>query len=300
MYFCVFSFNRGQLLKNCVESIELCAIEPKVIIFDDNSNDSETITILESLKKKYKIVQPDHSSFHMNKCGGLYNNMQMSLDYIPDNEFVCFVQDDSQLVRKLDKSDLDNIELFFNKNPNSTFLNFSFLKGKVRKREETFTLFNDESNCYFKEDANQSAGVYFSAICIAKVDNLKSKNWQFLPREKYNNTQAKSLYGAMGFLKNPFLMQLPSAPAYRGKTKTLGLSLGESYNECGFHPVNIMSPTESKNFINRSPETLPIAEDFLSLKYKELRKPWAINPFQGTKICKPLHKAELIIRNLFK
>ncbi|TRX58158.1 hypothetical protein [Thalassomonas sp. M1454] len=301
MYFCVFSYNRGQLLKNCVESIERCAESPTIFIFDDNSQDPETLAILDEIKVKHKIIKPDLDNFHMHKCGGLYNNMQMAFDYIPDGELAFFAQDDSQLVRKILKKDIEDINNFFEVNPKSAFLNYTFLKGKLRSRDEESTYFDKDSNAYFRKDnAQQSAGIYFSAIAIAHIDRLKSNFWQFLSREKHNNSQAKDLFGKMGFIKNPFLMQLPSAPAYRGKTKTWGLKMAEDYNECGFHPLSYMSDTENDLFVNRSAKKLPVAEDFLKLKHKELRKPWAINPFQGTKFLKPLHKIELTVRNWFK
>lgn len=300
MYFCVFSYNRGQLLKNCIESIEQCADNPSILIFDDNSDDAATIDVLKKIELKHKVIKPNLDNFHMLKCGGLYNNMQMSLDYIPSGELVYFAQDDSQLVRQVTGQDIEDINRFFNTHPNSAFINYTFLKGKLRKRDQGSTYFDATSNAYLRRDTKQSAGVYFSAICIAHIDRLKAENWQFQSREKYNNTQAKEKFGQMGFLRNPFLMQLPSAPAYRGKTKTLGLRLGEKYNQCGFHPFKYMTEKEALNLKSRSSEVLPVAEDFIALKIKALRKPWAINPFQGTKLLKPLHKAELTIRNWFK
>lgn len=300
MYFCIFSFNRGQLLKNCVESIEQCVENPTILVVDDNSFDPETLKIIKEIEIKHKVIKPDIDNFHMLKCGGLYNNMQMALNYIPPGELAYFAQDDSQLVRKVSTQDIADINLFFNKNSDSAFLNYTFLKGKVRERDQISTYFDDESKSYFRKNTGQSAGVYFSAICIAHADRLKAKNWQFDARERNNNIQAKTLFGLMGFLKNPFLMQLPSAPAYRGKVKTLGLSLAEKHHKCGFHPFNLMSSKESEEFQNRKQEILPVAEDFLTLKNTELRKPWAISPFQDTKLLKPLHRIELTIRNWFK
>lgn len=297
MYFCVFSYNRGQLLKNCVESIEHCVENPKILIFDDNSHDKSTLKVLKEIAQKHQVIKPVLDNFHMHKCGGLYNNMQMSLNHIPQGELAYFIQDDSQVVRKITSQDIADIDTFFTQKPKAAFLHMTFLKEKMKKRDQSSTYFDESSQSYLRHETKQSAGVYFSAIAIAHIDRLKSANWCFEPREKLNNLKAKSLFGQMGFLKNPFLMHLPSAPAYRGKTKTLGLVLAEKKNQCGFHPFNMMTTTETTTLKERSVSILPVAEDFLTLKNQDLPKPWAINPFQGTKICKFLHKCELTIRN---
>ena len=300
MYFCVFSYNRGQLLKNCVDSIEQCVDNPKILVFDDNSHDDVTLQVLKEIEKKHQVIKPEQDNFHMHKCGGLYNNMQMSLNHIPQGELAYFVQDDSQIVRKIASQDIKDINTFFTHKPKAAFLHMTFLKEKMKKRDQGSTYFDESSQSYLRHGTKQSAGIYFSAIAIAHIDRLKNANWSFESREKLNNLKAKTLFGQMGFLKNPFLMHLPSAPAYRGKTKTLGLLLAEKKNQCGFHPFSMMSEKEVSHLINRDVSVFPIAENYLTLKHQELPKPWAINPFQGTKLYKNLHKAELTIRNFFK
>lgn len=300
MYFCIFSFNRGQLLKHCVESIEQCVDNPNVLVFDDHSNDEYTLEVLEEIKSKHQVIQPDPNAGQVFKCGGLYGNMQLSLSHIPAGELAFFVQDDTQLVRKVEREDIDDINRFFEKNPDSAFMQYAFLKGKMRNKVGPVTYFDETSNAYKREDTQASAGIFFSAISIGHADRLKAKNWEFEGREKDNNAKAKQVFGPMGFMKNPMLMYLPSAPAYRGKMKTLGHRLAEKKNQCGFHPFNLMTDDEISAMKSRDVNVLPFAEDFLSLQNQALPKPWVTNPFQGTKICKALHKTELTIRGWFK
>ncbi|MFD2165817.1 glycosyltransferase family A protein [Thalassotalea euphylliae] len=299
MYFCIFSFNRGQLLKNCVSSIELCVDKPNIIVFDDNSTDRETMAVLSEINEKHDVIVPKLDDQNAHKCGGLYNNMQLALDSMPEESLVCFVQDDTQFVRPIDQHDMDDIEHFFAHHQQSAFMQCAFLKGKARNRVNGYTYFDNVSGAYLRQDVKQSAGIYFSAVSIGHVGRLKAVDWTFKSREKDNNTQAKALFGPMGFMKNPFLMYLPSAPAYRGKMKTLGHKLAEKKNNCGFHPFNLMEDAQLAAFKARNPSTLPFAEDFLSLAFAELPKPWVTNPFQGTKILKALHKAELVVRKKF-
>ncbi|MDZ7641149.1 MAG: glycosyltransferase [Desulfurivibrio sp.] len=92
MLFCIFSYNRGNFLKNCVQSIESCSPDSKIAVFDDDSDDTETISVLRDLGEKHTVfTSTEHSSHHL---GGLYNNMQNALEYCQDEELVCFLQDD--------------------------------------------------------------------------------------------------------------------------------------------------------------------------------------------------------------
>lgn len=300
MYFCIFSFNRGQLLKNCVESIEQCVEQPTILVFDDNSSDPYTLEVLAEIKIKHQVICPELSDSNTFKCGGLHNNMQMSLNYIPKGELVCFAQDDTQLVRKVTQTDIDDINSFFSLSPDSAFMQYAFLKGKSRKRVNSCTYYDKATGVYKRHNTQQSAGIFYSDVCIAHTDRLKAVNWEFISSEKDTDTQAQATFGQMGFMVNPFLMYLPSAPAYRGKMKTFGHRLAEKKNDCGFHPFSLMSEQEINDMKSRALNILPFAEDFLTLKNKELKKPWVTNPFQGTKLLKPLHKVELTVRNWFK
>src|SRR5690606_21926670 len=50
MLFCIFSFNRGRFLQNCVDSIEQCAPGARIVVFDDSSYDEATKEVLEQLR----------------------------------------------------------------------------------------------------------------------------------------------------------------------------------------------------------------------------------------------------------
>lgn len=300
MYFCIFSFNRGQFLENCVKSIEHCVDAPKILIFDDNSNDADTLKLLSRLGEKYQVVQPEVSEALTYKCGGLYQNMQTSLSYIPEGEFVYFVQDDTQLVRKIDQQDIDDIHLFFETHPDAAFLHHAFVRQKNRAHNQKVTRFEQDSNSYIRDESHRSSGTYFSAISIGHTDRLKEKNWVFKPTEKENDLQAREKFSRMGLMKNPFVMWLPSVPCYRGKVKTFALAQAEKIQKCGFYPFDILTAEQNQTFIQRSPDILPVAEDFLTVSNADLKKPWITHPLQGLSFWKQLNKLELKWRKFFK
>ena len=53
LQFCVFSFNRGRFLEHCVRSIERCAPTAAVHIYDDASDDPDTLAALARLRPDY-------------------------------------------------------------------------------------------------------------------------------------------------------------------------------------------------------------------------------------------------------
>jgi len=69
MIFCVFSFNRGRFLENCVRSIEQCVPDASIIVFDDDSNDPATQEVLSDIDRNHQVLKPGNVSTH--KLGAL-------------------------------------------------------------------------------------------------------------------------------------------------------------------------------------------------------------------------------------
>ncbi len=297
MIFCVFSFNRGQFLQNCIQSLESGAAHSRIIVFDDDSDDPETIDILQDIKARHTLVQPGHSSQH--HLGGLYGNMQSALEYCRDEELVCYLQDDTQLVRPLTDDDISIINEAFNRLPRLGFLHQCFIKGINRTRDAQYN-YDQDSKLYFRAPTKRSAGRFFSALLIMKPDRLAQSGWRFKSSEPKNNQQAENLFQPMGYLFSPFAMWLPEVPAYRGKTKTLGLKLAERKRGCGYFPFREMTAREIKTMNDRPSSEIPFAEDFLNCIPKSPKKPWAYNPLTGTGWMKILNQLEIKARQIFR
>ena len=112
MNFCIFSYNRPLHLENCLQSIESLCPAAKVFIFDDNSQCKETQAILTAAKERHNVINttldtPD------NQHGGLYANMQLALKTLPEDELACFIQDDLQVVRPIEATDISDITQYF-------------------------------------------------------------------------------------------------------------------------------------------------------------------------------------------
>jgi hypothetical protein len=71
----VFSYNRGQLLANCLRSIERFSPETTVVVFDDRSDDPETLAALKTIAARgHEVIVNDNVST------GEYGNHNLNLD----------------------------------------------------------------------------------------------------------------------------------------------------------------------------------------------------------------------------
>lgn len=296
MIVCIFSFNRGQFLAHCVDSVERCAPNWKICVVDDDSNDPHTLEVLNQLRTKHLVINAKEVAGR--KHGGLYANMQTALETFASEELILFLQDDMQIVRPLRKEDEEFFRQYFQADTSAGFLQPCFLKGSTRERDWKTLKYNPESKLYVRENTDQSAGLHYSDILLASPVKLLATNWRFAESEPENDRQAARVFGKLGHLFAPFAMWLPEVPAYRGKRKTLALKIAEKRRQCGLYPFEYMSETEVKKLCERPASELPVAEDFLRNIKPDLEQPWVYYPLQGSRWLKKLNSLELAIRRL--
>src|SRR5690606_38958042 len=91
--------------------------------------DSETLSILTTLKSQVEIIFGNSGSGREMKTGGLYSNMNLALE-ISEREGVdevLFLQDDMQLVRRISDRETLEISTFFSENPRVIQLQTCFI-----------------------------------------------------------------------------------------------------------------------------------------------------------------------------
>ncbi|WP_404463777.1 glycosyltransferase family 2 protein [Vreelandella aquamarina] len=299
MIFFVFSYNRGPHLRNCIDSIERCAAKHTVIIYDDGSDDPETQHILADIEKRHEVKRPRKAG-EESQHGALYANMQRAIESVEENELICFLQDDTQLVREIDEHDIHFLEHYFNTFPNGGFLAPVFQKQITRQSTRDRFVFYPERGVYVCEHQSRKpvAGVYYSDISITRRDRLKEANWSFLANEFDNEQQAKQHFLEMGYLPAPFAMWLPNPPAYRNKQKSFTFRLAEIVNQAGFYPFNLMDSRATKALRERPTNSAPIAEDYLSVAADGLRTPWIYDPLRRYRLLRKLAKLEGLLSRL--
>ncbi|XGA80097.1 glycosyltransferase family 2 protein [Halomonas sp. CH40] len=297
MIFFVFSYNRGPHLRNCIESIEICAPDSQIIVYDDASNDPETRQVLNDIETRHDVRRRDDKGSE-NQHGALYTNMQRALDSVDGDELICFLQDDTQLVRRIEAEDIRLMENYFEKFPTAGFLAPVFQKAITRKRTlERFVYYPDRDVFVCEHSSRkQVAGVYYSDISITRSERLRKANWQFISGEFENEKQAKAHFLEMGYLRAPFAMWLPNPPAYRNKKKSFTFQLAEIINKAGFYPFNIMDAESTKKLRQHPTSKVPIAEDFLTVTDETLKSPWIYDPLRRYRFLRKLAKFEALLR----
>lgn len=272
-----------------------CAPGSTVTIWDDNSSDELTRKVLTSLASSHDVSvairQPAlDENGGRSKHGGLYNNLQSACSSAPENSLLCCIQDDMQLVRPITAEEIAHWQSLMDSGAHHGFIQPAFLKARSAE-----TVFVPEKNAYHINRQHRSAGAWYSDVFMASAKNLSGVDWQFKHRESQNEQQARQHFDQMLYLKNPFVAWLPGAPAWRGKRRTLAMRWAEKSRRCGFYPLTVMTPGEAEGFCQRSPDLLPLAESFLTLRHGELRKPWFYYPLQNKRGLKLLNKIELLL-----
>lgn len=297
--FFIFSYNRGPHLRNCVESVERCAKHSDIVIYDDASCDIETQDILKDLALRHEVrIMNDKMS--INQHGSLYSNMQHAIDSVKGDEIIFFLQDDTQLVRDIRSEDMDFIKHYFEAFPKTGFIAPVFQKQITRKKVLDKFLYNEDKDVYFceHESKKEVAGTYYSDISITTSKRLRDNNWKFFSGEYENEVQAKALFDKMGYTYAPLAMWLPNAPVYRNKKKSLAFRIAERINKSGLYPFCIMAEEEVERMCSRPVDQLPIAENHLSIKYKELREPWIFHPLRRSRLLRRLEKIETFFKRM--
>lgn len=296
LHFLVFSFNRGEFLQNCIESIVKCAPGCPVTVWDDNSTDAFTRDVLSGLPAlpgaAIDVRQPAlDAGGGRSKHGGLYNNLQNACSSVPDNSLICCIQDDMQLVRPINADEIAEWQSLLDSGVHKGFLQPAFLKAVSAQ-----TVFVPDKNAYHINRQHRSAGAWYSDVFMTSTRLLLQAGWQFKTREAQNEQQARQCFDQMLYLKNPFVAWLPGAPAWRGKRRTLAMRWAEKSRRCGFYPLSIMASDQANTFCQRRHELLPLAESYLALRDNTLAKPWFYYPLQDKRGLKLLNKIELLLR----
>ena len=289
LHFLVFSFNRGDFLQNCVESIQHCAPHADITIWDDNSDDSLTLKVLERLSASVEIKQPDHQAEAFSQLhGGLYGNMQSAIETLSGNPLICTIQDDMQVVRPVSGAEVSHWQALYNDK------NFDglFQPGFIKRAKEAIR-YIPEWEGYHIDRIHRSAGAYYSDLFLTQRDLLKKVSWHFYGNEADNEQQARQHFSKMVFMKNPFIAWLPGVPAWRGRKRTWALRFAERQRKCGLYPFKIMNEDSTKQFCERPNSDIPMAENHLEFSGPSLPTPWFYHPLQRRNILRQINKLEL-------
>lgn len=259
----VFSYNRGHFLRNCLESIMVCAPMFPTVIFDDTSSDAYTIEVLKDASEHFEVITPSVKCGTVQRLGGLYGNMNFALDIAEarGDRYVVFLQDDMQFVRNIYDSDLLRIENFFQHAAKSIQYQACFRRKNWRKSYMDSVFYDESSRAFFVPESVETGS--FSAVGVFEIDRTRSLLGEFAEGEGKNGELCRRLGIRTGISSFPFMNWLPYPSSFRGRRRTLEHKCTELLGGAGFHPISLMTAETQKRFFAKAADELPIAEDWL-------------------------------------
>jgi len=273
----ILSFNRGGHLQNCVDSVREFMPNSRVTVFDDGSTHVETCAVLDRLRQEsaVSVLAADESKgssrSHAQLNGGLHANMQTVIDDHACSAMVLFLQDDTQVVRKVTSQDLEDITRIFQHYPRAAFIYPAFLANRTactRGFVDFDSFRNGDPSFSFYYDYEYSG---FFDICIAHIGRLRAAGWRF-GNELTTSLEARERFGTMRLMRNPFVALLPAPPTYAFRGKTWIQRIWERYR-AGLYPVDPMSEAAVER-MSALKADYPTADEFLTSRSFQGEHPW--------------------------
>ena len=288
----IFSYNRGAYLKNCVDSLQRNMPGIGWTVYDDGSDEPDTVAYLQSLGEHVLHMKSTDADRH----GGYYYNMQAALD-ATQADYLLMLQDDLQVVRPFAQEDQ-----VFDQSPSTVFISPLFLKGSKRAYFQQRYQPDAGLRCYrWFADPNETGKVpqKYADIAVLHVARLRQSGWRFAASEEANGALADQLFGDMVQVADPWVFYVPEEPAYRGRVLTFGAKLAVRMSGNQVKSFQDLSPQALLAFAQRDLGIYPFAEDFVDTVDPTVRKPYKFNAYRTRWLPLILNKLELLWRRLW-
>jgi hypothetical protein len=270
-HFYVFSYNRGKFLNNCIESIERNYQDSNITVVDDCSDDIETLSYINDLNQKYRVVTPFSKNEKNTKYGNLYKNKNWSINDAKDKSFkqVMLVSEDTQFVRPFTNMFFKDLNLFFNSIGNS-FQVFPFFIAKVFSMNETpiqnnLLLLKDSNFFIHNTETEKHQNFIFSDFGIIQVERFFDLFEKFEDDELDSITKCKQRGLKLGLYSYPLCSLLPFNNYYRIKNNNNKLTnLLNKIAKTGFYPYESMTDNQVNSLLKKPNNVIAFAEDWLT------------------------------------
>jgi len=263
------------LLKSFEKKIHLKKFRFDVIIFDNSSNPN-SIQYLQKIKK-HKVIFSKLIKF--DTLGTLYQSMNQTLDICIAQKYKYFftIQDDMQLIRKLDDNDIILLKKIVNSQKKILCCNLSFFR-KINCLDFKKISLNKNKYFYINHLMSYCDTAFFS------TKYLKNKKFNFIHGEDKLDRLYKKKGYKVAHLFYPIFHHLPWGDTARitkfdeipfiAKIKKILIFINKLGTGSKLNKIRL----KNKNFFyTRNIEILPTDELFLTTNDK-LLTPWAYDP----------------------
>jgi glycosyltransferase involved in cell wall biosynthesis len=276
----IMTYNRPWHLKNCWRSVRMCMPNASILVMDDASDDPQQGTVLAELERDKATRVLRRVTATSNMHGNLYENMQRALAETQSN-YLMYLQDDTQLVRPVDATDLAMLENFFAASECHAFVSPFFMKHRKRLTWARKLRPHKDSRLYVS--ASTLPVFHYFDNCIAHVARLRARDWFFGETEHKNIAQAAKMFTGMGLMVDPIGFFCPQVPTFRNRARKHSV-VSRHADACTATPFRytILTDKQIQALRNRPPEQLPIAEDWLHTEPKSAQRPFVYQDYKAS------------------
>lgn len=250
----------------------------RVVIFDDFSTDPVTIGVLKKYRNRFEVIGSSEGDDREQKTGGLHANMNRALQYAVKHgwEYLWFVQDDMQIVRKVDESVEQEYSRIFAADEGIAQIRCVFMKSPVVSPDHTVESWVPGGTGVHYERIHGARGILDTGI--VSIPRLVEAGFRFVPGER-NNSQRGCAVGIRSVIpKNPLYMWLPWPPTAISRLPPVKRAINRFTDRIfrvGYHPFEDMSLADVTAMTSRPADELPYAERFLRLDGEQrVPRPW--------------------------
>ncbi|MEW9806665.1 hypothetical protein [Mesorhizobium marinum] len=203
---CVYSYNMGVTLENCLSYINELAPGFDVVLMDDASSDPLTIEAIERHAPRLKAVFVNRDPKEGRKHGNLYRNIQRMCDYATEQgyRYIFSIQDDMQFVRPLSANVISQYQAIFDADEMMLQVDPRFLRFS-----RDFDVLPDIAA--YKNKGPTS----YADVGIIDLARLQESRWRIVEGERANRDGLAALGYKRVFARTPVLMHVPFPQTYR-------------------------------------------------------------------------------------
>ena len=260
----IMSYNNGRHLHLAVASAKYSASGVYICIFDDNSDCHVTVNVIKQLSDDLHIFYSERK-IKDKFTGRLYDNMNLAVDTAIKLgfDYILFVQDDQQFVRRLDAEFYKDITNIFTHDKNIAEVSVRFFFNDRYEGSNKF-IYDVYNRLYYQPGDHMFKMV---DVGIFSIDRLNERGFRFIFDETNYGMLANELGMRLCFYKNPVITFSPWPSSPKNDP-----NLAQQYNP-GVHPIRYMTDDEVRLFCSRPGSVYPVAEKFLEA-VEPIRQNW--------------------------
>ncbi|TVR06207.1 MAG: glycosyltransferase family 2 protein [Spirochaetaceae bacterium] len=259
----VFSYNRGEMLGNSIRSVMDCAPNLSLIVWDDRSEDPDTLAVLEEYRSRGVEVRSGVAQEGLR--GGLYANMAAAMKLLLDRgvRYAVFTQDDVQFVRRVGADDLLRMEEAFASCPEIGEISVCF-----KAPSRAVLQYHERCGVYI------NPARHHSAVGAFDLQRLRDVGWQPVGSEERTDQLTRELGLKFAVHPFPFMMWLVNARTY-GAHRGLANRFADRWMRYGFFPYRYMTDHEIEALKDRDVVAVPISPAVLSFAGEPPARPYS-------------------------